>query len=91
MVTDRGGLESGAVFRVDPVSGDRTIVSGGDTGSGPAFGTTIGISVEADGSLVVTDFGEVLRVDPVSGDRTIVSDSSTGSGPAFGTPSMAFR
>ena len=77
-----------AVFRVDPISGDRTILSDASTGSGPVFGSPIGIAIEADGSLVVTDFDldAVFRVDPVSGDRTILSDASNGSGPNFGFP-----
>ena len=39
--------------------------------------------VEADGSLVVVDFGldAVVRVDQDSDDRTILSDATTGSGP----------
>jgi len=78
----------GAVFRVDPVTGDRTILSDVNTGSGPGFGNPIGIAVEAAGSLVVVDFvlGAVFRVDPVTGNRTILSDASTGSGPGFGSP-----
>ena len=60
--------------------------NGGDSdriGSGPGFVNPVGIAVEADGSLVVTDFGleAVVRVDPISGDRTIISDANTGSGP----------
>ena len=75
------GLE--AVVRVDPSSGDRTIISDASIGSGPGFVTPFDIAVEADGSLVVVDSGleAVVRVDPVSGDRTIISDASTGSGP----------
>jgi len=72
-----------AVVRVDPVSGDRTIISDDSIGSGPGFEAPFGIAVEADGSLVVVDEGlhAVVRVDPVSGDRTIISDDSIGSGP----------
>jgi len=57
-------------------------------GSGPGFLSPFGIAVEADGSLVVVDFGldAVLRVDQVSGDRTIISDASIGSGPGFVGP-----
>ena len=50
-------------------------------GSGICFKRPVGIAVEADGSLVVTDRRldeAVVRVDPVSGNRTIVSDGSTG-------------
>jgi len=60
--------------------------NGGDSnsiGSGPDFVTPHGIAVEADGSLVVVDFGleAVVRVDPVSGDRTIISYAVIGWGP----------
>jgi hypothetical protein len=74
-----------AVVRVDPVSGDRTILSDAATGSGPGFKDLRGIAVEADGSLVVTDadLDAVVRVDPVSGDRTILSDAATGSRPVL--------
>ena len=76
-------LGLGAVIRVDPVSGDRTILSDASIGSGPGFVSPFGIAVEADGGLVVRDFGldAVVRVDPVSGDRTLISDPSIGSGP----------
>jgi hypothetical protein len=83
------------VVRVDPVTGNRTDVSGGDIGSGPQFEVPSGIAVEADGHLVVVEsffpvavFGllAVVRVDPVTGDRTIVSDANTGQGPLFDNP-----
>jgi hypothetical protein len=74
-----------AVVRVDPVSGDRTILSDASIGSGPGFITPVGIAVEADGSLVVVDAAleAVVRVDAVSGDRTILSDASIGGGPGL--------
>ncbi len=83
LVVVDAGLE--ALVRVDPVSGDRTILSGAGTGSGPRFGIPEGIAVEADGSLAVADFipDALVRVDPVSGDRTILSGAGIGSGPGF--------
>jgi streptogramin lyase len=62
-----------SVMRVDPVTGDRTILSDADTGSGPAFSTVRAIAVAADGTLVVLDSRAVMRVDPTTCDRTIVS------------------
>ena len=64
-----------AVVRVDPVTGDRTIVSDAGTGTGPAFNSPRGIAVEASGDLVVvdSDLDAVFRVDPVTGDRSLVS------------------
>ena len=75
-------------MRVDPVSGDRTIVSDDTTGSGPNLLHAIDLVVESGGSIVALDSRRkaVMRIDPVSGDRTIVSDDTTGSGPIFSRP-----
>ena len=95
-----------AVVRVDPTTGDRTIISRGIdpndvydmVGSGPAFAAPSGIAVEADGSLVVVDSNlrAVVRVDLTTdnmGNRTIISGidpngvyDMVGSGPAFVAP-----
>nr|CBH38996.1 hypothetical protein containing NHL repeats [uncultured archaeon] len=85
VVTD---LVLDAVIRVDPVSGNRTVVSDNSTGSGTCFKRPVGIAVEADGSLVVVDkdLKAVVRVDPVNGNRTIVSEASTDKGPIFKEP-----
>jgi len=89
MVVDSGLHALNAVLRVDPVSGDRSIVSGGGTGSGTPFGQgPIAIAVEAGGSLVVLDqdLEAVVRVNPASGARSVLSGSGRGSGPAFSAP-----
>ena len=85
VVADAGG---DAVVRVDPISGNRTIISGTSRGSGPPFINPRGIAVEANGQLVVADAGgdAVVRVDPISGNRTIISGTSRGSGPPFDFP-----
>jgi streptogramin lyase len=64
-----------AVVRIDPISGERTIVSDASTGSGPGFATPFSLAIEANGQIVVTDVGmrAVLRVDAQSGDRAIIS------------------
>jgi DNA-binding beta-propeller fold protein YncE len=81
------GIFAGVV-RVDPRSGDRTVVSGPTTGRGPLFSAPLSLALEATGQLVVLDslLGAVVRVDPATGDRTIVSDASTGQGPSFMVP-----
>ena len=64
------------MVRVDPHTGDRTIVRlGAGRGRGPRLDLPTDLAVEAAGSLVVTDAGlnAVMRVDPHTGDRTIVS------------------
>ena len=64
-----------AVVRVDPTTGNRTIISDDSTGMGDEFAAPSGIAVEADGSLVVVDSGlkAVVRVDPTTGDRMGIS------------------
>jgi sugar lactone lactonase YvrE len=90
IVTSRDDPDPGlhAVVRVEPVSGNRTIVSNDTTGSGPPFEFPQDIAAEASGTLVVTDQGlrAVVRVEPVSGNRTIVSSDTTGTGPPFVSP-----
>jgi hypothetical protein len=78
----------GAVVRVDPTSGDRTIVSDDNTGAGPQFVEPWGVALESDGQILVADdvLEAVVRVDPTTGDRTIVSDVNTGVGPDFDGP-----
>ena len=89
LVVVDSGLD--AVVRVDPETGDRTIISRGIdpngvydmVGIGISFSLPRGIAVEENGSLVVVDSGEdtVVRVDPETGDRTIISDNEMGMGP----------
>jgi len=76
-----------SLLRVDPITGDRSDVSGCDApgcgapvGAGPAFGEPIGAVVLADGTLLVSDRvavnmspSRILAVDPTNGDRTVVS------------------
>ena len=77
-----------SIFRIDPVSGDRMIVSDDTTGSGPDLRYPGDLVVEADSSIVALDLWRkaVVRIDPVTGDRTIVSDDTTGGGPVFSSP-----
>jgi hypothetical protein len=78
---------STGIIRIDPVTGDRTLVSGcierHCRGSGPDLSAPTGIAVEADRQLVVVStFGAVVRVNPDTGVRTSVS----GSGPPLHSP-----
>lgn len=77
-----------AVLRVDPVTGDRTIVSDASTGAGPVIAGLADIAVEASGDLVVlgSALDIVFRVDPVTGDRFVVSSHAVGAGPTFASP-----
>jgi sugar lactone lactonase YvrE len=91
-----------AVVRVDPTSGNRTLVSGNigspganTMGSGPPFSIPQGLAVEAGGTLVVVDklLQAVVRVNPDTGNRNVISGCSavsctnlTGSGPRLVFP-----
>jgi len=68
------------IFRVDPVTGDRTVLSSNTVGTGPTMSFPGDMVLEADGNIVITEGSndQVLRVDPVTGNRTIVSSSLVG-------------
>ncbi len=86
LVTDEGHQTTplGLLFRIDPQSGLRTVLSdfntGANTGREPE-----GVALEADGQILVVDKhagpltrGMLFRVDPQTGAREIVTDFGTG-------------
>ncbi len=86
---------SGALYRIDPLTGQRSILSDfGDSKQGPLGVNPSGVAVERSGSLLVVDAsagsdhrGRLFRVDPRSGEREIVSDfSNVGQGALGVTP-----
>jgi streptogramin lyase len=79
------GSSNPKVVRVDPATGNRSILSSSSVGTGTNFVSPYGIAVENSGSFIVTDTGlnAVLRVDPATGNRTVLSGSGMGTGPAF--------
>jgi hypothetical protein len=91
LVSDQNAFGGGGgVFRVDPVTGARTVVTqNGLPPGGPSFSAPFGITTEANGNIVVADsaLAALVRVDPVSGARTVLSDNTTPAGsPAFDDP-----
>ncbi|HKY32479.1 MAG TPA: FG-GAP-like repeat-containing protein [Candidatus Polarisedimenticolia bacterium] len=79
-------FDANLVIHVDPVSGDRTLVSGGGAGAGTAFADPVGLALAPGGGILVTDFGldALLHVDAATGDRTEVSDASLPGGGVLG-------
>jgi DNA-binding beta-propeller fold protein YncE len=79
-----------AVIAVDPVSGDRSVLSdnSGSHGEGPLFVSPLGIAVYGDRALVVDVLNDALvAVDLVTGDREIISQNGgAGSGASFDAP-----
>jgi len=75
------------LLRIDPVTGNRTALSGctdpsciSTVGSGPSFGRPEDLELEGTGAVLVADgnrsttpFRAIFRVDPATGQRTIVS------------------
>jgi hypothetical protein len=82
--SDAGAVFRGMLFRVDPSTGERTVLSdfnvGDNQGSDPC-----GVSVEASGQILVIDRnggsggrGALFRINPVTGARVILSDFGSG-------------
>lgn len=84
VITDpNAGTESkGALFRVEPGTGTRSLFSDfGDPAQGAEWMNPFGVAVEPKGSILVTDpdagidaKGALFRLDPQSGARTVLSD-----------------
>ena len=74
--TQPGG---GLLYRVDPTTGNRTIISSAASNTGPSS-TYIG-AVQVGGTILMSG-GPIVSVDPATGNRTLVSDTGQGTGPA---------
>ena len=93
LVADLYGGPQGdaAVFRVDPATGNRTIVSSsGGVGTGATMHTPYGL-LESGGTIYVADaappsFGAILAIDPLSGNRSVFSGPSVGVGALIPEP-----
>ncbi len=84
---------TGGVIRVDPVTGVRTTVSENSSpAGGPSFANPLGIVLEADGDMLVSDAqafggtGGVIRVDSVTGARSTVTSNALIAGPSLDDP-----
>lgn len=87
---------NGMLFRVDPATGEREVISGATRGQGVEFEELEGITWSG-GAIYAVDQGflkpRVVRIDPATGDRTVVSQSwwyepipEVGGGPGFNSP-----
>ena len=78
-------LSSNQLLRVDPTTGDRSVLSNATTGAGPGFARPVDLAIEDDGNILVSDFDvfALFRVDPGSGDREILASASVGAGGLF--------
>jgi DNA-binding beta-propeller fold protein YncE len=82
-----------AIIQVHPLTGDRVLISGLQTGGGllSVFDLLDAIAIEPSGSVIVASsfFRVLLRVHPLTGNRTVVSGEHIGSGPPFFPASVA--
>ena len=85
-VVEPDWVQRPAVIRIDPASGNRTILEGDETltDPGPTWLIPQGVAIEPDGQIAVTDAGReaLIRVDPVTGRR----QAFAGSGPSLVRP-----
>ena len=71
-----------ALMSVDLATGERSVVSGVDRGTGPSLGLFPRLALNpASNTAYLWRSSQVLAVDLVSGDRTVFSDAATGTGP----------
>jgi hypothetical protein len=74
--TEVNGIPRGALMRVDPTTGVRTIISDlGDPSQGPVAGgpNSSGVAIEASGDFLIVSPPGLVRVNRLTGMRTIVS------------------
>ena len=103
LVADSGWIvppEDGAIIRVDPVTGDRTLLTGRGVGLGPALHSPSAVWVDKAGTIYVADevplagdvtHGVIYSVDPLTGDRAEVSGPNRGSGASAAGPLARFN
>jgi hypothetical protein len=77
-----------SVFRINPTTGDRTIISGPTVGGGPELSGEADLVVAPDGQIFLTSSltDSIVQVDPITGNRTLVSGPGRGTGPAMTHP-----
>ena len=76
-------LSSGSILRVDPTTGDRTVVTSSTVGTGPIPSDYFQLGLTASGAIIAANnsANQLLTIDPISGNRTILSDATHGTGP----------
>ncbi|MGE4606581.1 MAG: hypothetical protein AAEJ52_07560, partial [Myxococcota bacterium] len=71
-----------ALIRVDPRTGDRTIIASNQLGTGDKFAFPLEMQFPGDGSVLLSDLNleAILRVDPATGNRVTVAAREAGRG-----------
>ena len=90
------GGGSGAVIRVDPASGQQTLLSSNAVSSTDLFTRPVGVTIERNGTILVADAdspaptsaskGAIIAVDPSSGQQKLVTNNDTSNSALFSSP-----
>ncbi|MGK0240058.1 MAG: hypothetical protein ACI92G_003542, partial [Candidatus Pelagisphaera sp.] len=76
-----------SVIAIDITSGNRSVISNSDTGSGDLLVSPIKTALDtANGLAYVLDGTSIIAVDLASGNRTVISSDSIGAGAALANP-----
>jgi streptogramin lyase len=71
-----GGGHDYGIVRIDPVTGDRTVISDQLIGTGAPLQGPEAVEIAPDGSILVADaFWGIERVDPVTGNRASINSA----------------
>jgi sugar lactone lactonase YvrE len=73
-VDSGNAMQGGGLFKVDPMTGERTAISMGGLLQMP-----FGVTVDArSGMIVVSDSGRLVAVDPMTGEQAVIADNANG-------------
>lgn len=73
------------IYRVDPDTGDRTVVSGGIVGTRPSLASITSLVPMSNGDIIACTGFSILRIQAGTGDRTTIASGSVGSEAPFAT------
>jgi hypothetical protein len=87
LVVGAGSLSNSSsygVFRIDPATGNRTLISSSTIGGvSLAGGEFIGMAIESGGTILLNVWNGLLTFDPLTGNGSRFSDATHGSGASF--------
>ncbi len=87
LITDTNFAGKGRLYRIDPRSGIRTILSDfGNSAQGPLGASPWAVAADHEGNILVADAGTLIlyKVDPITGYRTVLSNlGSSSQGPVM--------
>ena len=86
LVSGSAGAFNADILRIDPVTGNRTLLTGAGRGTGPVPVGTAAMGLENGVTYLADETGQVVSVDAANGNRTLISGPTRGSGPSLVAP-----